>query len=221
MTALIFVLTEEIVWIATDTLSLTTGGSPFKYVSKIFPLPHLSGAMAGTGNMNVIVDWFAQIQTNVVARSFIYLNTVGPEQLRTIEAKYEHLKAGTTTIYHFGYDEDEDRFRGFALRSPRDYAVEQLGYGLGIKPYGEELVAGLSAGGIGTPGPELFVRLMQDLKRRDDALPPPERLGVGGEIHVLRLNGDGQFLWRCHRFPDYEAVFTEMLARLQSENEDA
>jgi len=217
VTALVFALLQDTVWIAADTLSLTGGGRPFKYASKIYPLPHLSGAMVGTGDMNVVVDWFTQIQMNVVARSFLYLNTVGPQQLLTIHAKYGDLNARTTTIYHFGYDENEMRFRGFALRSSKDYEPEELIYGLGIKPYGEELGAGLTAIAINYPIQEIIVRLMEEQKRRDDALLPHERVGIGGEIHILNLNKDEQFMWRCHRFPDYEVLFREMLIRLKDE----
>src|SRR5687767_13868171 len=156
MTALVFLLTNDEVCIATDSLALTTGGAPFKYISKVFPLPHLSGAMAGTGDLNIIVDWFVEIQKHVVARNFLYLNTVGADQLCAIASKYEHLEASTTTIYHFGYDETQRRFRGFALLSKRKFVVEELVYGLGVKPYGDELRAGMTEDNIGPIGPDLF-----------------------------------------------------------------
>jgi hypothetical protein len=74
-----------------------------------------------------------------------------------------------------------------------------------VKPHDEELVAGLS--GINAADavePEFFLRVMEQQKR-------------GGEINLLHLNEDGQFMWRCHRFPDYEPLFTAMLERLSED----
>jgi hypothetical protein len=45
--------------------------------------------------------------------------------LRVIAGRYEDLRSSTTTIYHFGHDAGEGRFRGFALRSKTGYAVEE------------------------------------------------------------------------------------------------
>ena len=214
MTALVFGLDETGVWIATDSLALTTGGNPHKYASKIFPLPHLSAALVGTGSMNVVVDWYAQVQMNVIACNILYLNSIAPAILHDISKKHEYLGVTTTTIYHFGYDDDQARFRGFAFRSTNGFACEELIYGVGVKPYGEELLTAFIAECSGAPSLEDIIGLVEQQKKRDDSLPQDKRLGIGGEIHFLLLNDQGQYLWRCHRFPEYSQLYAQMLNSL-------
>ncbi len=62
MTALNFILDPGYVLIFTESLSLTIDREPFKYVSKIFPLPHLRGVLCGTGLIQTIMDWHVYIQ---------------------------------------------------------------------------------------------------------------------------------------------------------------
>jgi hypothetical protein len=219
LTALVYGLSKSEVWLATDSLSLTVDGQLRKFLTKLYPLPHLSGAMVGTGLAEVALDWFVDIQLNIVAQNILYLNTVGPQRLREIARKYDH--PGTSTIYHFGYDEDGGRFRGFALRSTHDYQAEEIVYGYGVKPYSDGIRAGLEDGTFGTASAAEIVRIVEEQKRLEDARPIAERVGIGGEVHLLALQQDRQILWVCHRFPDRQALFDQMLELLRREQPPA
>jgi len=219
LTALLFGLGKESVWLALDSLACSKGGAPLKYVVKVFPFPHLNLVMCGTGDMNIILDWFVALNAYYYGQSGRHLglphvNDGAPAVLSGIALKYEHLKAGSTTIYHFGFDETEKRFRGFAFRSTNEFAMDEIPYGLGAKPFGEEL-APLLYGSGGPPTVNSIIRVMEEQKRRDEALPAEDRVGVGGEIHLLTMSENRQTLWACHRFKDRATMFDEILEGLR------
>ncbi|AIQ75890.1 hypothetical protein MKZ21_24765 [Paenibacillus sp. FSL P2-0536] len=86
MTAMDAFFTEDFVYIAMDTLSLSMyDRKPYKYASKIFPLPHLRGVMCGTGNLDLILKWYTRIQKNVVAKDIDYLKRYNSNVFTRIE----------------------------------------------------------------------------------------------------------------------------------------
>jgi len=109
MTALNFVLVNDLVVIATDSLAhqIANANGQFEvhgFWTKVFPLPHLKGVMVTTGLMQIGLDWFRVVQESILARDFLFLDTVASEQLRKIAMKYGDEYHGTTTVYHFGVD---------------------------------------------------------------------------------------------------------------------
>lgn len=63
MTAFLYLLQENSVNITMDSLltdRLTK--EPLKFVTKIFLLPHLKGAVCGTGRLDIIIEWYSYIQ---------------------------------------------------------------------------------------------------------------------------------------------------------------
>lgn len=204
MTALNILLEPHRVCIAMDTL-VARHGQPWRFTSKIFPLPHLSGAMVGTGVLRFVMDWFVQLQTEVLAPDMLALDHHVPGALRLL-ARGHHLDAAaTTTIYHFGLDPETRAYRGFAYRSAHGFRSEELRRGRLLKPP----VAGPADG----PLPAAFVALMERQKAEDRALPPAERVGIGGDIHFLIMTPGRYDLHRCHRFADYPEDYRAMLAQ--------
>ena len=199
-----------------DSLSIRDGGKPHKYVTKIFPLPHVKAAMCGIGNLNIVIDWFSDLQLNAVVCKFPFLNELVPTQLLKIGDKYP-TEGHQTTIYHFGFDEEERRFRGFKFRSDKNYQMEELDYGIGIRPYGEKLHDILINGLKHLQLNEAIVKLMVAQKAKDESLNPEKRAGIGGEIHILQITEDSQFLWCWRRFPDFFEVFNKMMQNLNSD----
>lgn len=216
MTAFVFVLEPESVVIGMDTLAVRAEDKEaHMYASKILPLPHLGGVVCGTGSQRMPLEWYLELQTCVLARDFDYVNDIAPGQLRELWARLD--EPGTSTIYHFGYSPPEDSYVGFAFRSTRDFVPERLDYGLGFRPVHDELVQ---------IAPSLFeelgiydavMRLIETARRLDDALPMSERVGVGGEVHILTLAAGRQFGWATRPWSDFESTFLEMLERLQQE----
>jgi hypothetical protein len=92
MTALNFILTEQAVFVLTDSLTLEGGsanrGEARGFFTKVFPLPHMNAAIVGTGVAQVVLDWFLEIQTMVVSDSVAFLDTVAPARLREIAGRY-------------------------------------------------------------------------------------------------------------------------------------
>jgi hypothetical protein len=122
MTALNFVILPQEVFIAADTLGRhPETKEPYKYVSKIFLLPHLGGIMCGTGIYQFALDWFCLINTESKAENMIDLDSHTPAFLRALGLKHGLGDESCSTIYHFGYCEEQKRFRAYAYRSERRF----------------------------------------------------------------------------------------------------
>jgi hypothetical protein len=207
MTAFNFLFEPERVCIAMDTLMvLPDSKRPFKYASKISPLPHLGGVMCGTGLMQLVIDWFVCIQTAIIVRDIPHLDQFTRNQLQNIARKYDFSSGLSSTIYHFGYSHREQRYRGFAYRSEKDFASEELEYGFGIKPRVEfRPVQSL---------PQAFIEMVERQRLEDRKKPTNEQVGIGGDIHFFVMTPKQMVLTRCHRFEDYEYCYSEMLKNL-------
>ncbi len=208
MTALNYILLPDQVYIAMDTLASSEQKEPLSYFTKIFQVPHLKGVICGTGCSQIILDWYNFIQTQVIAKDIFLLNNFATEKLLEISAKYPQMSA---TIYHFGYNEKEECFYGFAFRSTKKYEIEKLVYGIGIKPpdeldlkYCQELI-------IEKRLPQVFIEYITMQKAIDQNKPKDERLGIGGEVIYLVMNCNVQYLTVCYRFDDYNDLFQQML----------
>lgn len=133
MTALNFMLSEEVAIISMDTLSLRANDhKPYKFVSKIFPLPHMDCVICGTGNLEAIINWFSFVNKNVIANGIHQLDLLTRQSIVSFMA--EHNGNNSCTIYQFGLNEIDDKFHGFAYRSSRGFSGEEIDYGLGVKP---------------------------------------------------------------------------------------
>jgi hypothetical protein len=104
--------------ILTDTYATPAEGDPRTFQSKVFPFPHLNMLMAGTGVGQLMVRWFATVQSDMLVRDVETLDLHAPEALRAIWSsmigEYEGLarsveEGATSTIYHFGFGEDDQR----------------------------------------------------------------------------------------------------------------
>src|SRR5690242_12026354 len=143
MSALNFILHPEAVFILTDSLALDgdpkRSPEPFAFWTKIFPLPHLNAAIAGTGVAQVILDWFLDIQSQVVTDNILFLDRIAPIRLQEIAARYPSVMS--TTVYHFGLDVENGAFRGFAYRGTNNFQSEELPHSFAMKPPLPEFLA--------------------------------------------------------------------------------
>ena len=214
MSGLVFVLEPERVLVAMDTLA-TNGldGLPSHYASKLLPLPHLLGVICGTGSMQLALQWYLDVQSNVVARDFDFVNEIAPERLRSIAESLGDQKT-TSTIYHFGFSRSAGVFAGTVFRSTAAYMAEPLQYGAGLKPPYEDVInvandrldeLGLDHG---------LVDLLTRIKIVDDSLPTNERVGIGGEVHLMLLSGTSQITQVSGQWPGFDEEFAYMLERL-------
>ena len=204
MTALNFLFEPNRVCIAMDTMSVeAVSKRPSLFTTKIFPLVHLGGVMCGTGNGPFVLDWFLYVQSSVLVRDIPHLDEFAPEQLRKLAAHYNLSEKNTVTIYQFEFSDLERRYRGFAYRSEKSFASEELQYGIGTKPPIEvKPIESL---------PEGFIELMKRQHAEDQCRPVSEQVGIGGDIHFFVMTESGMSLSRCHRFENREVCYNEML----------
>lgn len=216
MTALIYWLQPNKVCVAMDSLALRPDKDPLNYCTKILLLPHLKMVLCGTGLIQLVLDWFCFLESNVMAKDLMDVNDIASDTLgRMWQQKY----AGTgvsTTIYHFGYNESERQFGGVAYRSEKNFEPEWLAQdSLGIQPRRLDLRE-FATKSIDEKGvKQAFIETIQKLKLDDDDRPRQDKLGIGGEVHFLTLDKSGYLLSICHRFDDYYQLFDEMVRNLE------
>jgi len=146
-------------------------------------------------------------------------NNIAPTELKNIHSKYDLNGTNEATIYHFGFDprEEEGRIKGFAFRSTDNFSLEELKDGTSIKPADNEIITYLrdilgTYNGV-LDDIDIFIEIMKFQKNKDDNRDPNERIGIGGAIHMFRLDKNRQFLWECYNFDDYDETFSKMLQR--------
>jgi hypothetical protein len=207
MTALIYILQENQVYVAMDTLCLRSdNGKPLAFTSKIFPLPHLNGLMCGTGILDFIVNWSAHVKTSIIAKDVDQLSIYSPSSLRKLWDKFHFDEEQTSTIYYFGYSSKDERYKGFAFRSTSNFDLEELSYSIGIKPPLKNVNDNTEIKEL----PLDVIRIISEQKKQDDLLPFKQRLGIGGEIQLAILQPDTIIIKTIHRFDDYQNYYDQM-----------
>ncbi|NLD46453.1 MAG: hypothetical protein GX660_04540 [Clostridiaceae bacterium] len=216
MSALIYILEENQVIIAMDTLSsinTEAGLKPYKFLTKIFPLMHMNCVLCGTGNFEPILKWFEHIESGIVAYGIIQLNKITELSIKAFMEKENQTNA-STTLYQFGLSELDGKFYGYAYRSTNNYSSEKLLYSVGVKPQDafntNEELSQLIEGCIDQ---DVLAALMLKLKEYDDNLgnTNPKKVGIGGQMEICLLQKNSIQLLRQDIFPDCEAVYTEIL----------
>lgn len=203
MSSLIFYTDESQALIATDTLATSNKipGAPFKFTTKAFVIPHLKMIIAGTGCGGFCDRWFLQINDRMVVRGIENLDYHTPRNLALLWSSFKNefslLEDATTTIYHFGFSEENQSICSHVYRSTNNFESEQLPYGLGGKP--EYIV----------PNPyELpkdFKTIMDSQRELQSSETKESRIYIGGEIQLIRLERDGFIVQSLGKFEDYDS----------------
>ncbi len=210
MTALNFVIQEDNVYIALDTLAIEAEDhEPLIYMTKFILLPHLHTIVTGTGLELFVSEWMALVRSNLLAKDIEHLNQYTPDCLRKLASDCNYLNGSTATIYHFGYSQSRDKFMAYAYRLTNNWQSEKLPYGIGMKPevnfdFGPSFEL-----------PKCFIELMELQREEDLKLPISERMGIGGEIHFITMDRNGVNVHSCHKFSSYEEDYKIMCNRLE------
>lgn len=217
MTALDFVIQDDAVVVAMDTLSLrAVDHKPYKMVTKFMPIPHMNSLICGTGNMGAVIDWFSWVEKNVIANGIYQLDRITRQVIK--EFMQEHNGDNLCTIYQFGLHELDGKFHGYAYRSTDDFEGEEI-HGLRVKPPD----AFLSPDGTVDLSPyapegatiqEILKNIMHRQKEYDDSLNVEDRLGIGGIIQIVILSKDRIVIENYEYFDDFESTHIEMLKNL-------
>jgi hypothetical protein len=220
MTLLNWELTPNHVVILSDTLCISGDDKrPRSFMTKVYPAPHISAVITGTGISKVVTEFYVRVTTEMIVSDVVHLNEFAPDSLRAIWAELAGQIPGgaTATIYTFGLSPEDGAFTGFAYRSTSNFDAEQMQHGMGVKP----------APASGT-FPEIngladFVKLAYAQQAEDRALPRMQRVGIGGELWMYTMLKDdaGALDLRTQSLGamlNYDEDLEVMLARLP-ENE--
>jgi hypothetical protein len=156
--------------------------------------------MAGTGVGGFLGKWFTQVNDRMVVKGIDHLDYHTPESLSGIWHTHQETSSMpnnlTTTVYHFGFSEEEGVIHTYAYRSYNNFRSETLPYGMAVKPECEV--------------PEVY-QLPSDVKRMMDSqrtiqasLPKNERIYIGGQIMIHHLTDQGYSIYPFTEFADYE-----------------
>ncbi|MBL6080779.1 hypothetical protein JMJ56_22440 [Belnapia sp. T18] len=200
MTALNWVLQEDQVTVACDTLvSSATDMLPVRFISKVFPIHHARTLLAGTGSELALMRALSVVISGALCRHVVDVDRALTAVLPGVVQ--ELPESITSTIYIFGWDEDQRQMRGHAYRSPNGFASELLRYGLGIKPQVD-----VSTGSI-EPFEPFFIDIVMRQREEDEQKPLAKRVGIGGEIILFQMTEDELTAKTIHRFADYPHQF--------------
>lgn len=122
----------------------------------------------------------------------LFLDSFVTDQLQKIwkDLIANGKQSGNSTIYHFGFSEEEKSLVGFVYRSTNNFASERIKFGLSVKP-----PISVDSGSHTYSNSEEFDNFMIDLMRKqrkeDLEMPLENQVGIGGEIQkaVLLQNG--------------------------------
>lgn len=67
-----------------------------------------------------------------MATDILFLDKIAPNKLCEISKNLSMNNGHTTTIYHFGYNENAKKFIGFTYREVHSFKSEELIYSTGI-----------------------------------------------------------------------------------------
>ena len=127
MSSLNFLVQKDFAAIATDTLALDSNSHlPSHFQSKAFPALHLDGLICGTGISQFIIKWYTKVATAMLAQSIPHLDEFTPSGLCELEKENPIPPGITTTIYHFGFDQDTKSYRAYAYRQQYATSVGHL-----------------------------------------------------------------------------------------------
>jgi hypothetical protein len=179
MTALNFALQPDAVYIVADTLVTGPEFRPAFFTTKVFPVPHWNGIICGTGSLGLIQDWVRDALGGTLAIDLTYVDEFATASLQRLFAQrpQDEQDSCTTTIYHFGLDQQEGVFKGFAYRSTNAFESEPLRYGFHLKPYVDLKDRDVRQ------FPDDFATVMREQRIEQDLIPEEDRVFIGG--HVL------------------------------------
>ncbi|MBT1072941.1 hypothetical protein [Pelotalea chapellei] len=203
MSSLIFYTNESQALIATDTLATSNKipGVPFKFTTKAFIVPHLRMVIAGTGCGGFCDRWFLHINDRMIVKGIVNLDYHTPKNLALLWSSYKKEFSipdnATTTIFHFGFSEEDQKLYPIMYSSADNFESKVIPYGLSGKPEfncpeSYEL-------------PKDFKTMMNSQRELQSSETKENKIYIGGEILLIRLEIDGFIVQSLGRFDDYDS----------------
>jgi len=201
MSSLIFHTDEVQAFVATDTLATSNNGEPFMFTTKSFIVPHLQMIMCGTGVGGFLGRWFIEVNDRMIVRDVDHLNNHTPDNLAAFWRGYKQEITVpdnlTTTVYHFGFAEEDGLIHSYAYRSKNNFKPEALQYCVAAKPE-----CRMSEG---YEFPADIKKMMDEQRAIQATRPKNERIYIGGKILIHHLTKLGYSVYTLDEFEDFEA----------------
>jgi len=206
MCSLIFYTDANQALVATDTLAVSPDGRAKMFCSKAVHIPHLRTIIAGTGLGGFSNDWANEVNNRFAIKGILNLDYHTPNALRRrwveVTSSNDFPTGLTTTVYQIGVSEIDEEICAFAYRSKNDFTSEPLRHATRAKPDCTILQS------------ENFVddirQMMFEQKEIQDARPSAERIYIGGECILMRLDRISFMATTAFQFDDYEKHLQEM-----------
>ena len=214
MSLLMYLHEENGFMVMTDTLATTPQGVPLAFTDKCWAFPSMNLLVATTGIKDLGARWVDTLYNRMLARDIVMLDLHAPEIMRKIwvelHDEYGDPGEATSTVYHFGIEEETGQPVRYIYRSADNFETERHDEpGFGIKPD--------PPGGWTVPdGLDPWIDLAQRVRVNEDERPLAERIHIGGELVVTVLTNDGISIVTAHRFDDYDDQWEAMNAYHQS-----
>jgi hypothetical protein len=173
------------------------------FTTKAFIVPHLRLLMAGTGAGGFLGKWFIQVNDRMIVRDVDHLDYHAPRVLAELWQSYKEEFSwpdnATTTVYHFGFSEEDDLIHSYVYRSENDFQSERLPQtGIGVKP---ECTVPASY-----ELPADIKKMMIEQRAIQASRPKDEKVYIGGKILIHQLSRLGFETFALDEFEDYEST---------------
>ncbi len=177
--------------------------------SKIIVVPHLHMLVAGSGCYATLRHWATLLMTRQVASDIRDLEQNARELIRGLRKELPH--PGELLCFHAGFDREAGCYGGFVCASGDDFVpqrVEAWGHTAVPVPSSDDPAYGaLAERWPRCDAPDETEAFHIELAKNQEAawrrgLYRPG-VGIGGQLHVARLDRDGLRVRVAHEFPDY------------------
>jgi hypothetical protein len=187
VSSLVFFTDKENVIVATDTLAVDDDGLPFMFNSKAIYIPHLRTIIVGTGSGGFSHKWAYKVNCWMITKGIENLNHHTPEALQKLWKEYKtenNISAEqTTTVYHFGISEQNNKVVSFAYSSYNNFKPKKLNYGINMKPNID-----ISSDNIEDDPFDIIPSIMKQQRALQNKIDKNKRIFIGGEIYYFHLN---------------------------------
>lgn len=184
MTSLVFVVQQDQVCIAMDTLVVGHHDKrPLAFQRKFSVLDPSGVVIAGTGLGEMINAWFRETSRSFAALDFDALQARAQLALRNVATQVPSLNLSPASLFHFGWSAREGRYAGFVCRPSSDWTpvvvpVNQIR----MQP---EVSIDQS---MPIELPRSFVDIQLRQQIADQMLQVADKQGIGGEIEFVHMH---------------------------------
>ena len=184
MTSLVFVIQDDQVCIAIDTLVVGhLDKRPLAFQRKFVVLQPAGVVIAGTGLADMINSWFGESANSLATLDFDQLQARAQSALKQIAAEVHNLRLAQASLFHFGWSAKDRRYAGFVCRPELDWAPADLPKDqIRMQP---EVPVDWN---VPFELPRSFVEIQLRQQAADQAQPAQNRQGIGGEIEFVHMH---------------------------------